>query len=47
MVSEALEALFDEFASLSLGMRRPSIAPEMLPRAMLLQAFFPFGPSAS
>ena len=40
VVNEALEALSGEFASLYSGMGRPSIAPEMLLRAMLLQAFY-------
>ncbi|MGI4765415.1 MAG: IS5 family transposase [Janthinobacterium lividum] len=40
VVSEALGALSGEFATLYSGMGRPSIAPEMLLRAMLLQAFY-------
>lgn len=40
VVSEALTALSGEFAALYSGMGRPSIAPEMLLRAMLLQAFY-------
>jgi len=40
VVSEALEALSGEFSALYSGMGRPSIAPEMLLRAMLLQAFY-------
>lgn len=40
VVSEALNALSGEFAVLYSGMGRPSIAPEMLLRAMLLQAFY-------
>ena len=40
VVSEALGALSGEFAALYSGMGRPSIAPEMLLRAMLLQAFY-------
>ena len=40
VVSEALGALSVEFATLYSGMGRPSIAPEMLLRAMLLQAFY-------
>jgi transposase len=40
VVNEALEALSNEFAKLYSGMGRPSIAPEMLLRAMLLQAFY-------
>lgn len=40
VVSEALGALSDEFSALYSGMGRPSIAPEMLLRAMLLQAFY-------
>jgi transposase len=35
----ALEALSDDFASLSSGPGRPSISPEMLLRAMPLSAF--------
>lgn len=40
VVNEGLDALSGEFASLYSGMGRPSIAPEMLLRAMLLQAFY-------
>ncbi|WP_127142797.1 IS5 family transposase [Pelagibacterium montanilacus] len=40
LVNEALAALEGEFGSLYSGMGRPSIAPEKLLRAMLLQAFF-------
>lgn len=40
VVSEALDTLSGEFAELYSGMGRPSIAPEMLLRAMLLQAFY-------
>ena len=40
VVSEALDALSGEFAALYSGVGRPSIAPEMLLRAMLLQAFY-------
>ena len=36
----ALEALSGDFAALYSGLGRPSIAPEMLLRAMLLQAFY-------
>ena len=36
----ALEALSGDFAALYCGLGRPSIAPEMLLRAMLLQAFY-------
>ncbi|MDR3511020.1 MAG: IS5 family transposase [Caulobacteraceae bacterium] len=36
----ALEALTADFSGLYSGMGRPSIAPEMLLRAMLLQAFY-------
>ncbi|MEF2074957.1 IS5 family transposase, partial [Consotaella aegiceratis] len=36
----ALDALSGDFADLYSGMGRPSIAPEMLLRAMLLQAFY-------
>ena len=39
VVGEALDALSGEFAALYSGMGRPSIAPEMLLRTMLLQAF--------
>ena len=40
ITDEALEALSEDFSSLYSGMGRPSIAPEMLLRAMLLQAFY-------
>jgi len=40
VVNEALEVLSGEFAALYSGMGRPSIPPEMLLRAMLLQAFY-------
>ena len=40
MANAALAALSAEFAALYSGMGRPSIAPEMLLRAMLLQAFY-------
>src|SRR5918994_2186010 len=40
VVSAALAALSGDFAGLYAGMGRPSIAPEMLLRAMLLQAFY-------
>ena len=40
VVNEALEALSNEFAALYSGTGRPSIAPEMLLRSMLLQAFY-------
>src|SRR5258708_26722462 len=40
LTDSALEALSGEFAALYSGLGRPSIAPEMLLRAMLLQAFF-------
>jgi transposase len=40
VVSTALAALSGDFARLYSGMGRPSIAPEMLLRAMLLQAFY-------
>jgi transposase len=36
----SLEALSGDFAALYSGLGRPSIAPEMLLRAMLLQAFY-------
>ena len=40
VVSEALDALSGAFKVLYSGLGRPSIAPEMLLRAMLLQAFY-------
>lgn len=40
VVNEALAAMEREFASLYSGTGRPSIAPERLLRAMLLQAFY-------
>src|SRR3984957_17617174 len=40
IVNEALAALAGEFSSLYSSIGRPSIAPEKLLRAMLLQAFF-------
>lgn len=40
LTDAALHALSGEFATLYSGMGRPSIAPEMLLRAMLLQAFY-------
>src|SRR4051794_36326980 len=40
VVNEALEMLSGEFAALYSGLGRPSIPPEMLLRAMLLQAFY-------
>ena len=40
VANEALGALSSEFAMLYSGMGRPSIPPEMLLRAMLLQAFY-------
>src|SRR4051794_12497483 len=40
VVNEALEVLSGEFAAPYSGMGRPSIPPEMLLRAMLLQAFY-------
>lgn len=40
IASVALASLSGDFASLYSGMGRPSIAPEMLLRAMLLQAFY-------
>ena len=39
IVNETLSALGSEFAALYSGMGRPSIPPEKLLRAMLLQAF--------
>ena len=40
LVEAALEALSEDFSDLYSGMGRPSIPPEMLLRAMLLQAFY-------
>jgi transposase len=40
IANTALSALSGEFAALYLGIGRPSIAPEKLLRAMLLQAFY-------
>lgn len=40
IVNEALGSLSGDFAELYSGMGRPSISPEMLLRAMLLQAFY-------
>jgi transposase len=40
LTDSALAALSGDFAALYSGMGRPSIAPEMLLRAMLLQAFY-------
>jgi transposase len=40
LTDTALEALSHDFAALYSGLGRPSIAPEMLLRAMLLQAFY-------
>src|ERR1700688_2306503 len=40
LTDTALEALSGDFAALYSGKGRPSIAPEMLLRAMLLQAFY-------
>lgn len=40
MANTALAVLSGDFAALYSGMGRPSIAPEMLLRAMLLQAFY-------
>ena len=40
IANAALAALSGEFAALYSGMGRPSIAPEKLLRAMLLQAFY-------
>jgi transposase len=40
IVNEALSALEREFAALYSPIRRPSIPPEKLLRAMLLQAFY-------
>ena len=40
LVDEALAAMAREFAGMYSGLGRPSIAPEKLLRAMLLQAFY-------
>src|SRR5882672_2785299 len=40
LTDSALEALSGDFAAIYSGLGRPSIAPEMLLRAMLLQAFY-------
>jgi transposase len=40
LVDAALEGLSEDFSGLYSGMGRPSIPPEMLLRAMLLQAFY-------
>ena len=40
LVEAALEGLSEDFSELYSGMGRPSIPPEMLLRAMLLQAFY-------
>ena len=40
LVDTALEGLSETFSALYSGMGRPSIPPEMLLRAMLLQAFY-------
>src|ERR1700716_3251544 len=40
LTNAALSALSRDFAALYSGLGRPSIAPEMLLRAMLLQAFY-------
>src|SRR5271156_1431253 len=40
LTDTALESLSGDFAALYSGLGRPSIAPEMLLRAMLLQAFY-------
>jgi transposase len=40
LTNTALEALSGDFSALYSGLGRPSIAPEMLLRAMLLQAFY-------
>ena len=40
IVNEALATLSSDFSELYSGMGRPSISPEMLLRAMLLQAFY-------
>ena len=40
LTDPALGALSGDFAALYSGLGRPSIAPEMLLRAMLLQAFY-------
>ena len=43
LTDSALAALSRDFAVLYSGLGRPSIAPEMLLRAMLLQAFYSVG----
>jgi transposase len=43
VVRTALAALSPDFAGLCSGMGRPSIPPEMLFRAMLLQPFYSIG----
>ncbi len=43
LTDAALQALSGDFAALYSGMGRPSIAPEQLLRAMLLQAFYSIG----
>lgn len=45
IANAALSGLSGDFTTLYSGMGRPSIAPEMLLRAMLLQAFFRCGRS--
>lgn len=40
LVEAALGALSQDFSALGSGMVRPLISPEMLLRAMLLQAFY-------
>ena len=40
LVNETLASMEREFAALYAGIGRPSIAPEKLLRAMLLQAFY-------
>jgi transposase len=40
LVNEALDTMASDFARLYAAMGRPSIAPEKLLRAMLLQAFY-------
>jgi len=47
LVDDALFAMDGDLAALYSGIGRPSIAPQMLLRAMLLQDFIRCAPSAS
>jgi transposase len=47
IANAALAALSGDFATLYSGLGRPSIAPEKLLRAMLLQAFYSVRSNAS